>query len=135
MTLLDKVKQILRESDIQRKASGEDFNIFFAANIWWKETTICRVLKEIIDVSGSNPVADTCLKLFCHEVLQLNISKEAIEKADIVLVLIDNSKQLDIEDQKSTKKKFRLKSSFMQRIKINSALIISSMQLIHRFII
>ena len=97
MTLLDKVKQILRESDIQRKASGEDFNIFFAANIWWKETTICRVLKEILDVGGSNPFADTCLKLFCDEVLQIKVAKEAVEKAVVVREkLIKNNRRIDL---------------------------------------
>ena len=97
MMLLDKVKQILYESDRQRKASGEDFNIFFAANIWWKETTICRVLKEIIDVRGSNPVANICLKLFCDEVLQIDVDKGAVEKAVIVREkLIKNNRRIDL---------------------------------------
>ena len=95
--LLEKVKQILRESDSQRKASGENFNIFFAANIWRKETTICRVLKEIIDVRGSNPVANICLKLFCGEVLQIDVDKEAVEKAVIVREKqIKNNRRIDL---------------------------------------
>lgn len=97
MMLLDKVRQILYESDRQRKASGEDFNIFFAANIWWKETTICRVLKEIVNVRGSNPVANICLKLFCGEVLQITVDKEAVEKAVIVREkLIKNNRRIDL---------------------------------------
>ncbi len=97
MVLLDKVKQILYESDRQRKASGEGFNIFFAANIWWKETTICRVLKEIVDVRGSNPVANICLKLFCDGVLQITVDKEAVEKAVIVREkLIKNNRRIDL---------------------------------------
>ncbi len=95
--LLDKVKQILYESDLQRKASGEDFNIFFVANIWWKETTICRVLKEIIDVRGGNPVASICLRLFCSEVLQITVDKENAEKAVIVREkLIKNNRRIDL---------------------------------------
>lgn len=97
MVLLDKVKQILYESDRQRKASGEGFNIFFAANIWWKETTICRVLKEIVDVRGSNPVANICLKLFCDGVLQITVDKEAVEKDVIVREkLIKNNRRIDL---------------------------------------
>lgn len=97
MTLLNKVEQILAEADKQRKLTGDEFNIFFVSGIWWKETIICRVIKELIDVNGSNPVADICLKSFCDKVLDVVVNEKEISTAKVIREkLIDNQRRIDL---------------------------------------
>jgi hypothetical protein len=68
--LLNEVAVISKKYDLLYQKTGGCFNIFEIADISVSETTICRVLYELLSPEGSHYQGDTYLKLFVRNVLE-----------------------------------------------------------------
>ncbi len=108
-TLLTEVSAVSQKYDLLGKKTGVHFNIFHILAMSRNEVNICRVLYELLSLSGSHYQGATYLKLFFDHVLNLDICENELktakvyreylttEKRRIDLVIETNSKFIAIE--------------------------------------
>ncbi len=95
--LLTKVSVCSQKYDLLNKQTGGYFNIFDIANIAYDETTICRVLHELLSPKGSHHQGSLYLSLFVEKVLNISLSDAELEAARVHREYrIDDSRRIDL---------------------------------------
>jgi len=81
--LLSETGSIIKKYEAIAYETGANFNIFEIADISAKETTVCRVLTELLSPTGHHGQKGAYLEIFLRDCLKLEFDKEAIEKARV----------------------------------------------------
>lgn len=96
--LLDDVKVLMATDYAERFKQGKNFNIFEVQDVLSDEVRICRLLRELLDPTGSHGQGHLFLKLFMQEVIQCNdFDETAYEGAAVTREeVIENSRRIDL---------------------------------------
>jgi hypothetical protein len=95
--LLKLTNEILLKHEMVRQKTGGNFNIFDIADISHHEVTICRVLHEIMNPTGSHNQGYLYLKLFFEYVLGIDVSETELKSAKVSREFPDgNNRRIDL---------------------------------------
>ena len=94
--LLDKAGSIIDKYETISRETGGDFNIFEIADISTKETTVCRVLAELLSPLGHHGQKGDYLEIFLRYYLRYNFAKAEIEKARVTREYPADGRRIDI---------------------------------------
>ena len=88
-SIIDKYETLSRET-------GSSFNIFEIADISTKETTICRVLAELLSTDGRHGHGSAYLEIFLRDYLGLSFSMEELDSAHVHREYYADGRRIDI---------------------------------------
>lgn len=95
--LLTQIAGISNKYDLLYKKTGGYFNVFEIANIGNDELVICRVLYELLSPKGSHYQGNSYLKLFFKKVLDIEISEDELNSAEVFREYqIDQGRRIDL---------------------------------------
>ena|GEM_PF-4789638 len=83
--LLSKAGSIIEKYEAISRETGGNFNIFEIAGISTKETTICRVLHELLSPAGRHGQSGAYLEIFLQDCLGLTFNKAEVEKREYIV--------------------------------------------------
>ena len=98
--MLEDVKLIIATNRGECFRQGKEFNIFWVQRTADKEVKICRLIRELIDPSGSHGQGDIFLRRFISDVLKiekLEFTSEDYQRANVVCEeLIKDDRRIDL---------------------------------------
>ena len=97
--LLKTVQSIRDKHDAINRSNGASFNIFNITNISTDEVRICRIIKELIDPTGSHYQGDIYLRLFIKHVLHMEQEIAERDYASAIVhreLLIKQDRRIDL---------------------------------------
>jgi len=94
--LLSKAGSIIEKYETISCETGANFNIFEIADISAKETTVCRVLTELLSPTGHHGQKGAYLEVFLRNILKLEFDKETIENARVHREYPADKRRIDI---------------------------------------
>jgi hypothetical protein len=95
--LLSKAGSIIKKYEAIARETGASFNIFEIADISTKETTVCRVLTELLSPAGHHGQGGAYLEIFLRNCLGMNFTQNEIDNARVYREYsTDRSRKIDI---------------------------------------
>lgn len=95
--LLDKTGSIIKNHETFVNETGANYNIFEIADIDDKETTVCRILADLLSPAGRHGRKGAYLELFLHDCLKINLDTDEINKAQVYREYsTDKGRKIDI---------------------------------------